>query len=111
MVDLAVAVKAEQQEVAAEEDKEKVVLQNQAAVSMVEAAPLVEAARLVEAASLEVEVVSAGEGGEGGGGLRGRAGAPVVEECAKGGNGLELGVGGSGGDVCEGCGLEIYGME
>ena len=41
----------------------------------------------------------------------GWAGAPVVEECAKGSNGLELGVSGNGGDVCKGCEQEIYGVE
>ena len=80
------------------------------AAPLVEAVPLVQAAPLVEAAPLEVEVVSEGEGGEGGGWLCSRAGAPVVEECAKGSNG-ELGISGSRGDFSMGCGQEIYGVE
>ena len=39
------------------------------------------------------------------------AGAPVVKEGVKGGNGLELGISGFGGDIREGSGQEIDGVE
>ena len=43
--------------------------------------------------------------------MSGWAGVPVVEEGAKGGNGLELGISGFGGDIREVSGQEIDGVE